>query len=242
MYSRQSRPCIARTTLSQSLARGGTARVAALLSMILLAVPSICLCATSSDLVASSNSLFQDGTVSIGYLRNGAFVEYNTPFDVCPNVIGWCLDKSPGPEGMAILNTSDQPVLFNHTVWQPGILYLSPGLDDQPVAVRFKPSKSQAVNCTASFAVKPGSGELASVRVSKNTTAVKSETVDSTQKQGSTAMSSVLSVVPADSVYFVISNVENEICGWVGVQLFVTPDAAKVDASKSIKPAFVSNK
>ncbi len=242
MYLRQSRPCIARTNLPPILARGGIARVAALMLICLLVIPTACLCATSSDLVTPSNCLFQDGTVSIGYLRNGTFVDYNTQFAVREGVVGWCMDKAPGPEGDVTINITKAPISRGGAVWQPGVLYVSPGDESKAVAVRFKPSKAQAVSCVASFAVKPGSGDKVTVRLAKNSADLKTATMDTTQKQDSTVLSSVTPVELSDTLYFIIGNIEQERSGLVGVQLFVTPDAAKVDATKSIKPAFVSSK
>ncbi len=242
MYSLDQSNYFTRTTLPLSLARGGIARVVALLFIHLLVFSSISFCQTSGDLVTASNSVFQDGAVSIGYLQNGIYVPYNTPFTVCKGVVGWCLDKCPGVEGDVTLNTTKEPITLNGHTWQPGILYANPGFESNAVVVRFKPSKSQSFSCVASFSAKPDSGDAVAVRISKNSTDVKTTTVDTAQKQDSTVLSDVSQAGPSDTLYFVVGNIEHERSGLVGVQLFVTPDAAKVDPVGSIKPAFVGGK
>lgn len=241
MYRIRRRTPTIGSTLQPSLARGGTARVVALLFIQLVVLSSIAFSQTSGDLVSASNCRFEDGIVSIGYLQNDSFVPYNTPFTVCKGVVGWCLDKCPGVDGDVTLNMTKEPITSGGFTWQPGIIYLNPSTTARPVAFRFKPSKSQAFSCVASVAVKPGSGEAVTVGISKNATSVANATMDTAQKQESVVLSCVAEASTTDSLYFIVSNIENQLGGLVGVQLFVTPDAAKIDPAGSIKPAFVSS-
>ena len=238
MYSLHRRTCTTRTTLPLSLSRGGTARIVALLLVSLLVFPSICLCQDSSNIFAKSSSQFVDGKVSVGYFQDGSFVEYNTPFSVCEGVIGWCLDKCPGPEGDVTLNITGAPIKHNGFTWLPGVLYANPGFGSNGVAIRFRPTKPQAVNCVGNFAVKPSSMDTATVRITKNTTALSNAAMNSAQKQDSVVTSAVAEIGQEDSLYFSVFNTGNERCDLVGVQFFVTPVDAKYKTPE-MKPAFV---
>ena len=239
MYSVYRSNFFARTTLPPSLARGGTARVVALLLISLLFIPSICLCQGPSDILARSNSQFVDGRVSVGYFQDGDFVEYNTGFAVCDGVIGWCLDNCPGPEGDVTLNITGSPITHNGFTWLPGVLYVNPGFGAKGVAVEFRPDRSQAVNCIGGFAVKPAGLDTATVKITKNPTPLRSTTLDSAQDQDSSVLSTIAEVGVNDRLYFSVFNTENERCNLVGIQLFVTPVDAKFNSKDKMKPAFV---
>jgi hypothetical protein len=242
MYSFYRRPSITRTILPPSLARGGTARLVALLFVFLLAIPSICLCQGSGDIFARSSSLITGGAVSTGYFQKGYFVEYNTQFTVCDGVIGWCLDKCPGPEGDVTLNITREPITHNGFTWLPGILYANPGFGSKGVAIRFTPPRLQAVNCVGSFAVKPDSMDTARVQVTKGSTALRNSVMDSAQKQDSVVLSSMAQAGPRDSIYFSIYNTGNERCDLVGVHLSVTPVDAKNKTREKLSFAVVVGK
>ncbi len=242
MYSLDRSNCFTRTTLPLSLARGGTAYIVALLLVCLLMIPSVCYCETSGDIFTTSNSKFQDGSISVGFFNDGAFLEYNTKYVVCPGVIGWCFDKCPGPEGDVSLNTTQAPITRNGFTWEPGVLYVNAGFDQRGVAIRFKPSKSQSIKCAGSFAVKPDGTDEVTVQITKNATPLTTVAMDSGQNRASTLLSTVTEATSTDTIYFTIRNPEHERCGLVGVQLYVTPDADKFDPTGSIKKAFATAK
>jgi len=239
MYSLDRSNYLARTTLPLSLARGGTVRVFALLLVGILALASVCYCQGNSDILMRSGSQFESGKVSVGYFHDGDFVEYNTSFTVCKGVVGWCMDRCPGPEGDVTLNITDSPIKYNDYTWLPGVLYVNPGFGRDSVAIEFRPNKSQAVNCVGSFAVKPGSLDKVNVNITKNKASLRGTTLDSGNKQDSSVLSSIAEVGVNDRLYFNVSNTDNERCGLVGLQLFVTPVDAKFKTKEKLKSPFV---
>jgi hypothetical protein len=208
--------------------------------LFLAMISSACFADTSGDIVTAAASKVQDGSVSVGFLDGATFTEYNTKYTVCPGVVGWCMDKCPGPDGSVMLNTNAASLKYNGFTYQPGILYINSGYDQRGVAVRFRPSKSQAVRCVGSFSVKPGGNDQVNVLISKNTTTAKSFVLDSAEKKASTLLSTAAEAGTTDSIYFTIRNPENERSGLVGVQLFVTPDSDKFDPTSLIRPAFAA--
>ena len=239
MYSLDRSSYLTRTILPLSLARGGAARVFALLLVGILALASVCYCQGNSDILLRSSSQFESGRVSVGYFHDGDFVEYNTPFTVCKGVVGWCLDRCPGPEGDVTLNITDSPIKYNGFTWLPGVLYVNPGQGNKGVAIEFRPNQSQAVNCVGSFAIKPDSQDTATVKITKNKTPLRNNKLDSAQKQDSSVLSTIAEVGINDRLYFSVSSTDNECCGLIGIQLFVTPVDAKVKTEEKLKPAFV---
>lgn len=242
--------------------------MARLFKWVLLVVLT-CLCFTGSAFAQDAVQARADFLASnpnngwtFGCLdKDGNFIAYNTTFKVDENIVGWCLNGTPGILGDVTINFSENAIEKFGIKWEPGQICINPGFGCQGVVIRWSAPASGSLKISGKCKALIQAGGKTSVQISKNTSVfdrdeiagegfiepVKEMTADNTEVLSaatsnlpfSSELSGNITVVKGDNIDFVFTK-ESELGSHVGIDLQITSATSSGTVSYNLNPSVFS--